>query len=208
MTSSLEAKSDQLNAVDLTEARTFTIEKVTAGNADQPFNFHLVELPGKPWRPSKGMRRVLARGWGAKNIESVYPGRRVTLFCEPSVKWAGAEIGGIRVSHMSDVGDGFSTPLALSQKQRIMYRVDPLPQTADTKPAPKPESPLLAALNKVPDISTDAERLEFSSLAAGRVIEKPTDITAADTQAIIEAAEQGATLDELRAASGAVGESS
>jgi hypothetical protein len=136
MTSSLEAKSDQLNAVDLTEARTFTIEKVTAGNADQPFNFHLVELPGKPWRPSKGMRRVLARGWGAKNIESVYPGRRVTLFCEPSVKWAGADVGGIRVSHLSDVGEGFSTPLALSAKQRIMYRVEPLAAAAAPAPAP------------------------------------------------------------------------
>jgi len=128
MTESLAAKSDQLNAVDLTEPRTFTIEKVTAGSADQPFNFHLVELPGKPWRPSKGMRRVLARGWGAKNVETVYPGRMVTLFCEPKVKWAGAPVGGIRVSHMSDIGDGFSTPLAESKQKREMYRVDPLPE--------------------------------------------------------------------------------
>lgn len=133
MTASLEAKSDQLNATDLTEPRTFTIEKVTAGNSDQPFNFHLVGLPGKPWRPSKGMRRVLAKGWGAKSIEAVYPGRRVTLFCEPDVKWAGAPVGGIRISHMSDIGDGFTTPLALNGKQRIPYRVDPLP---DATPAP------------------------------------------------------------------------
>lgn len=142
MTESLAAKSDQLNAVDLTEPRTFTIEKVTAGNADQPFNFHLAELPGKPWRPSKGMRRVLARGWGAKNVETVYPGRRVTLFCEPDVKWAGAPVGGIRVSHMSHVGDGFTTPLALSAKSRVMYRVDPLPDA----PTPAPVDPRIAEL--------------------------------------------------------------
>lgn len=127
MTESLAAKSDQLNAVDLTEPRTFTIEKVTAGSADQPFNFHLVELPGKPWRPSKGMRRVLAVGWGPKDIETTYPGRRLTLFCEPRVTWAGAPVGGIRISHMSDIGSGFTTPLAESQKKRTMYRVEPLP---------------------------------------------------------------------------------
>lgn len=130
MTASLEANSNQLNATDLTEPRTFTIEKVTAGSADQPFNFHLAELPGKPWRPSKGMRRVLAKGWGAKSIEVIYPGRRVTLFCDPDVKWAGAPVGGIRISHMSDIGDGFTTPLALNGKQRIPYRVDPLPDAA------------------------------------------------------------------------------
>lgn len=127
MTESLVAKSDQLNAVDLTEPRTFTIEKVTQGSPDQPFNFHLVGLPGRPYRPSKGMRRVMARGWGAKNVETVYPGRRLTLFCEPKVKWAGEPVGGIRISHMSDIGDGFSTPLAESKQKRAMYRVDPLP---------------------------------------------------------------------------------
>lgn len=124
MTESLAAKSDQLNAVDLVEPRTFTIEKVTAGNADQPFNFHLVEMPGKPWRPSKGMRRVVAAGWGPKT--DVYAGRRLTLFCEPRVTWAGAPVGGIRVSHMSHISSGFTTPLAESQKKRTMYRVEPL----------------------------------------------------------------------------------
>lgn len=148
MTDSLKAKSDQLNALDLTEPRTFTIEKVTVGSAEQPFDFHLTELPGRPFRPSKGMRRVIAKGWGPKNIGDTYPGKRLTLFCEPSVKWAGAPVGGIRVSHMSDIGNGFEIPLAESRRDRSMYRVEPLPNLA-----PQPTADDVAAC-------TDVEQLK------------------------------------------------
>ena len=201
----LAPNSDQLDAVDLLGGpQTFTITKVSKGKDDQPVNIHLAEFP-RVWRPGKSMRRVLAACWGTD--ASVWVGRRVTLYCDESIKFGTEVVGGTRISHLSDIDKPKSVPLLISRGKSATFRVQPLPQAADTK-APKPESPLLAALNKVPDISTDEERLEFSSLAAGRVIEKPTDITASDTQAIIEAAEQGATLDELRAASGAVGESS
>lgn len=126
LTDSLAAKSDQLNAVDLAQPRTFTIEKITAGSADQPFDFHLVEMPGHPYRPSKGMRRVIARGWGEKNIGDRYPGRRLTLFCNPDVLWAGAPVGGIQVSHMSHIDQPFTMPLRISQKKTVQYTVEPL----------------------------------------------------------------------------------
>lgn len=137
MTDSLAANSDQLNAVDLAVPRTFTIESVTRGSADQPFNFHLAELPGMPWRPSKGMRRVITHGWGPK--VGTYAGRRVTLWCNPEVKWAGAPVGGIQVSHMSNIGQPFTMPLRISQKQTVQYRVDPLPDVAPTTPDPSPD---------------------------------------------------------------------
>lgn len=130
MTDSLAAKSDQLNAVDLAVPRTFTIESVTRGSADQPFNFNLAELPGKPWRPSKGMRRVITHGWGPK--VGTYVGRRVTLWCNPEVKWAGAPVGGIQVSHMSGIGQPFTMPLRISQKQTAQYTVEPLPDLDPT----------------------------------------------------------------------------
>ena len=158
MSDSLVAKSDQLNALDLAEPRTFTIEKVTKGSAEQPFDFHLVELPGRPYRPSLGMRRIIAKGWGAKNIQAVYPGRRLTLFCEPTVIWAGVPVGGIRVSHMSDVGDGFTHPLALSKQKRIEWRVDPLPDAP--APVPEPSAEEVAA-------STDVEALKALWRASG-----------------------------------------
>lgn len=145
MTESLAAKSDQLNATDLLAGpRTFTIEKVTQGSPEQPFDFHLVENPGHPYRPSKGMRRVIARGWGPK--AEAYTGRRFTLYCDPTVKWAGAPVGGIKVSHMSDVGDGFTAPLAESKTKRAMHRVDPLPDATPATPAqPQPSVEDVAA---------------------------------------------------------------
>lgn len=129
---SLLAKSEQLNAVDIVAPRTFTIEKVTKGSADQPYDFHLVESPGHPYRPSKGMRRIIARGWGVKS--DVYTGRRLTLFCNPDVLWAGAAVGGIQISAMSDIKEAFTMPLAISKTKRVMFRVEPLPD-APTEPS-------------------------------------------------------------------------
>ena len=199
--------SDQLDAEDLAASgpRIFTIERVSKGNPEQPVNVYFAEFP-RPWRPGRNMRRVLAHCWGKDSVKWV--GHQVELYCDPDVMFGKERVGGTRISRLSHIDGPASAPIIVGRGSRGKWPVKPLPTGASKQAAPKPESPLLAALNKVPDVSTDAERLEFSSLAAGRVIEKPTDITTADTKAIIEAAEQGATLDELRAASGAVGESS
>ena len=100
-------------------------------------------------------------------------------------------------------------------------KAERLPATPPTDPwydAGKPtqsaqDSPLLntsgglakrmfAALGDVPDVTTDEERLEFCSLLAGRVITTSRELTDADAEAIVQAIDEGATLDELRAASG------
>ena len=130
MTASTEARSDQINAVDLVQPRTYTIEKVTAGKATHPFDFHLVESPGKVYRPNLGQRRIIVAGWGPET--TTYHGRRFTLFNEPSVIYAGAEIGGIRISHMSHLAKPLKTSLAINQKKKVPYIVQPL---AD-EPAP------------------------------------------------------------------------
>ncbi|WP_332645075.1 hypothetical protein [Aeromicrobium sp.] len=134
MTASTEARSDQINAVDLVQPRTYTIEKVTAGKATHPFDFHLVESPGKVYRPNLGQRRVIVAGWGAET--SAYHGRRFTLFNEPTVIYAGAEIGGIRISHMSHLDKPLKTSLAISQKKKVPYIVQPLSDVAPPTPAP------------------------------------------------------------------------
>src|SRR5699024_6986628 len=84
LTESIAPKSDQINAEDLLSGpRTFTIEKVTAGSAEQPVNVHLREFPGRPYRPSKSMRRVMVAAWGSD--ASAYTGRRITLYRDPEV---------------------------------------------------------------------------------------------------------------------------
>src|SRR5690625_7348206 len=93
LTQTIEADSTQVNADDLTAGgRTITITDVTAGTTEQPVYIHSSEFPDKTFRPNKSMRRVLVQAWGPQ--ASDYIGRRVTIYRDPSVKWAGQEVGG------------------------------------------------------------------------------------------------------------------
>lgn len=136
MTESLAPKSDQLDAVDLVGGpRTFTIESVSKHNAEQPFNFHLAEFP-RVWRPGKSMRRVIAAAWGTKS--SAYIGQRVTLYCDNSVEFGGAAVGGSRISHMSGIGGKpLKVALLIKKGRSAIFTVQPLPDA----PAPKPTTP-------------------------------------------------------------------
>jgi hypothetical protein len=134
LTESLAPKSDQLDAVDLIGSpRTFTITKVTRGNSDQPFNYHLAEFP-RVWRPGKSMRRVLAAAWGVDASKHV--GQRVTLYCDPSVQFGGEATGGTRISHMSGIDKPLKVPLLVKRGKSAMFTVQPLTEPA---PQPKPE---------------------------------------------------------------------
>jgi len=133
LTETIIPKSDQINAEDLlTGPRTFTIEKVTAGSAEQPVDVHLVESPGRPYRPSKSMRRVMVMAWGVE--ASAYTGRRLTLYREPSVKFGGIAVGGIQISHMSDIDKRFTLALTVTRGKRAPYIVEPLTDAAPTRP--------------------------------------------------------------------------
>ena len=136
--------SDQLDAVDLLSGeRTFTIERVSKGNAEQPVNLHLAEFP-RPWRPGKSMRRVLVGLWGPD--ASQYVGRRVTLFCDPTVKFGGAAVGGTRIKAMSHIDKKRSVPLIISRGKSQMYEVVPL---AEDAPTPAPTAEQVAECNDV-----------------------------------------------------------
>ncbi len=125
ITETLAPKSDQQNYEDyLTGPKTVTISGVSRGSADQPVNVELVEFPGRPFKPSKGMRRVLAKAWGPKT--GPWVGRRLTLFGDPTALWAGKATGGVRISHMSDIPEAFTMPLAISKGKRVPFTVQPL----------------------------------------------------------------------------------
>ena len=145
MTESLAPKSDQLDAIDLVSGpRTFTIENVSKGNAEQPFNFHLTGFP-RVWRPGKSMRRVIAAAWGAKT--SAYIGQSVTLYCDPSVQFGNEAVGGTRISHMSGLDKPLKVPLLVKKGRSAVFTVQPLPD------APK------QAENAIPDeVITQTQR--------------------------------------------------
>lgn len=120
-------KSDQMNADDLISGpRTIKITKVTAdtGSAEQPILIHYDGDGGKPYKPCKSMRRVMVSIWGSDG--ALFAGRSMTLYRDPSVKWGGMEVGGIRISHMSDMDAPVTMALTATKQSRKPYRVEPL----------------------------------------------------------------------------------
>lgn len=127
MSQFIAPKSDQLNADDLIAGpRTITITRVTGneGNAEQPVNCFFEGDNGKPFRPCKSMRRVMVKVWGADT--SKYPGRSMTIYRDPKVKWGGMEVGGIRISHMTDIDKPEVMALTETRSARKPYTVHPL----------------------------------------------------------------------------------
>lgn len=116
----IQAKSDQLNADDLVAGPiTVTITKVTVKKGEQPVDVFITDH--KPFRPSKTALRVMAHAWG--DDETKWVGRSMTLFREPSVKWAGAAVGGIRISHMDGIDSDFSITLAETRGKKVEFRI-------------------------------------------------------------------------------------
>jgi len=130
-------KSDQINADDLIAGPlTITITEVEIRpGTEQPVTIRYVGDNGKPWRPCKSMCRVLVAAWGKD--AKVYTGKSVKLFRDPTVKWAGMEFGGIRISEMSDIDKPMVLVLTETKKTRKPYTVKPL--VREQAPAEKPK---------------------------------------------------------------------
>lgn len=118
-------KSDQINAEDfIAGPRSYTIEGVSISpGTEQPVNIKLVGEP-RLFRPCKSMSRVLVSAWGPD--ASVYRGRSLTLYRDPKVKWGGMEVGGIRISHMSNIEREMLLQLTATKGKRAPHIVKPL----------------------------------------------------------------------------------
>ncbi len=119
-------KSDQLNSDDLISGpRTVKITGVSIkGGAEQPIAISFENDDGKPYKPCKSMCRVMVTAWGADSKK--YTGRSMTLYREPTVKWAGMEVGGIRISHMSDIAEAMTMALTATRGSRKPFTVKPI----------------------------------------------------------------------------------
>ena len=99
---SLAANSAQQNYDEfLAGPKTVTVSEVKKGSAEQPVEVHLLEFPGKPFKPAKTARRLLAKVWGTD--ASQWAGRRLTIYGDPDVRYGGKAVGGLRVSHVSHI---------------------------------------------------------------------------------------------------------
>lgn len=191
MTQSIAPKSDQLNAEDmLSGPRTFTIAEVRKGSDEQPVDVHLVEFPGRPFKPCKTVRRIMVIAWGAD--AATYTGQRMTLYRDPAVKFGGMDVGGIRVSHMTGIEKPMKVALTVSRGKRAPYIVQPL---AESAPEAKfdyqgewARETFFPALRDAEASGRVTDVKAFMSKVAGRPIGSSRDLTPAEAQQVFDAA--------------------
>jgi hypothetical protein len=126
----VKIKSDRLNFEDfIMGSQDFTIaklgRKVDQGNVRLLMIFEGREAT--PYWVPKGMVKCLSNpeGWGESEF-SEWIGRKVRLFGEPTVVYAGKELGGIRISHISHITAPYSTKITERRGVRIDYVISPL----------------------------------------------------------------------------------
>lgn len=127
LSTTIAPKSDQLNSDDLIAGpRTIRITKVSAcpDSAEQPIAIFFEGDGGKPYKPCKSMRRVLVGVWGKDG--NAYPGRSMTLYRDEKVTFGGLAVGGIRISHMSDIEGNVTMALTTTRANRKPFTVMPL----------------------------------------------------------------------------------
>lgn len=122
----LQAKSDQMNAIDFIKPMVFKISKVGYfPKQEQPILLHLEGYDGRPYKPCKSMLRGITQVWGMD--ETKWVGNMLELYCDPSVKWAGKEHGGIRISAVSGIKEPFEFTVQLNRSQRKIQKWNVIP---------------------------------------------------------------------------------
>jgi hypothetical protein len=162
------ANSQQLNADDLIAGpRVITIAKLVVENTDQqPVSIFFEGDNGKPFKPSKSMRRVLVRLYGTDLAN--YPGKRLKLFRDDAVRFGGVDVGGIRISHASGITSPVTMALTDKRGSRKPYTVEPL--TDDKPAAPVDTAALGVALSAAASQGTAALKAAWESLAAAEKV--------------------------------------
>jgi hypothetical protein len=136
VTKALAPKSDQLNADDLWEPRTIKITDVTVLDTEQPIHIRFEGDNNRPWKPSKTAARCLASIWGTQS--KAWVGMSCTIYKDPTVTWAGAAVGGVRVSHMEGIDKPRTLQLTKTRGTKGAVTIQPL-IVVGAKPPPDPK---------------------------------------------------------------------
>lgn len=145
VTKAIEPKSDQLNSDDLmTGPRTIRIRQVKVQpGQEQPVWIYFDGDNNKPWKSSKTGTRTLAAIWGPD--ASKWVGLSCTIYCDPTVTWGGAAVGGIRVSHMEGLSSPRTLMLTKTRGKKGATVIKPLEvaksEPDSEKPKPTPQTP-------------------------------------------------------------------
>lgn len=127
-------RSDQLNSDDLIGRNlTIKITGVSVKLDEMPVSISFEGDGGKPYKPGKSMRRVLVYAWGPDGNQ--YIGRSLTLYRDDKVQFGGLAVGGLRISHMSDIKAPMTMALTVSRANKKPFTVQPLVTEAKARPA-------------------------------------------------------------------------
>jgi hypothetical protein len=123
ITFAMEAKSDQLNAADIMGIdRIIKIRDVVVTKSDQPISVFFDGDNNRPFKPSKGMIRILGGAWGTKSKDWI--GKSASLYFEPSVIYGGKPVGGIRIKAVSDIDPkGLNFSISINRTKREPFPV-------------------------------------------------------------------------------------
>lgn len=118
-------RSDQTNAEELISGpRTITITDVTIGNDEQPVVIHYAGDNGRPFKPSKTVRKILIFAWSEDG--RAWIGRSMTLYNDQSVRFGGMTVGGIRISHLSHIDRDISISLTATKGKKAQHTIHKL----------------------------------------------------------------------------------
>lgn len=170
VSNAIVAKSDQLNAIDLVGRDvTVIIIDVKQGPADQPV--HIITDaygPSRPWKASKTALRDIVQAWGTDS--TVWVGRRITLFNDPEVLWAGQPVGGIRVRAMSHIDKAFEAKHIITRGKTKKVMIQPL---GDAPTAPQ-QQPIALHLDAIGTAATmDALKAAWVAIDAAGLGKNP-----------------------------------
>jgi hypothetical protein len=189
----LVAKSDQLNASDLTGSPVVaTIKDVRKGDQVKPVIVELEGMDGRPWKPSKGMLRVIAHAWGTESDKWI--GRLVKLANNPEVIYAGEKVGGVEVIAMSHINSSFTIPVRISQKKVKQHHVDVLAEPV-TEPWIAQWQAIKNALTAAGYEGDGPVMLATAGQVIGAAWDHPNKISAEDAQKILAAVREDAPVE-------------
>jgi hypothetical protein len=119
-------KSDQLNSEQLLSGSiTVTVTSVTVHDtAEQPVSIHYEGEDGRPFKPCKTMRKVLILAWGQDG--STWAGKSMTLYNDPTVTFGREKVGGIRISHLSDIARDIAVSLTATKGKKTLHTIKAL----------------------------------------------------------------------------------
>ena len=158
----LAAKSNQLNATDIMGVEPVIRVrgvKVTPGQ-EQPISIYFDGDNNKPWKPSKGMGRILWAAWG--DDYNQWEGKYAQIYFDPEVIFGGQKVGGIRIRALSDIPeDGLNCILTLNRSKRVPY---PVPLLV-VQQAEYPEDKFEAALPKIKE-TIESKKMTLQQIIA------------------------------------------